>query len=275
MQKDINTSLYLLYSRYHMLAQFAQAYRSVERFLFGWIDPLLDYFFSRSVNDILFDGVWLYSRIYNYLRSVFVTLSVKYTAVKMAGEAISGACSTIYQFTKTHKTEPTTVPWGCIVSMKSTSSGGCQLEEQYVDLSDDLVNLPESYMSLVHIAEQQSSSKLVILKTPDMVYCNMSPALLTDVPEKSHVKFIMVEYKASSMKEGIPLTLDPQWFYCGNQLLSAPFVLRCLQYQSAAYTFDGEYVITLIDSNVNTSQIRKGQHIVLDKTNYRIEPVNQ
>jgi hypothetical protein len=255
-----------------MLAQFAEAYHTIQQFLFGWIDPLVDYVFSRSVNDILFDGVWLYSRIYNYVRSVFVTLSVKYTAVKVAGEAISGACSTIYQFTKTHKTEPTRVPWGCIVSMPE--NGNYQLDEQYVDLSDDLANLPESYMSLVHIAEQQTSPKLVILKTPDMIYCNMSPTFLSGVPEKSQVKFIMVEYKAPSMKEGIPLTLDPHWFYCGNQLLSAPFVLRCLQYQSSAYTFDGDYVITLIDSNVNTSQIRKGQHIVLEKTNYRIEPVN-
>ena len=255
-----------------MFAQFAEAYRTVQQFLFGWIDPMIDYFFSRSVNDILFDGVWLYSRGYNYVRSVFVTLSVKYTAVKMAGEAISRACCAIHRFTKTYKTEPSRVPWGCIVSM----SGGCQLEEQYVDLSDDLVNLPESYEALVNIAEPNKHQKLVILKTEGAMYCNMSlPSLpsLVDVPEKSQVKFIMVEYKHPSMKEGIPLDLDQRWFYCGNQLLSKTFVLRCLHYQSAAYTFDGEYVITLIDSNVNTSQIRGGQHIVLDKTNFRIESI--
>ena len=252
-----------------MFAQFAEAYRTVQQFLFGWIDPMIDYFFSRSVNDILFDGVWLYSRGYNYTRSMFITLSVKYTAVKMAGEAISGACSIIYDLTKTHKTEPSRVPWGCIVSILENG----KLDEQYVDLSEDVDHLPESYASLANIAEPNKHQKLVILKTEGAMYCNMSPSFLSGVPEKSQVKFIMVEYKHPSMKEGIPLDLDQRWFYCGNQLLSKPFVLRCLQYQSAAYTFDGEYVITLIDSNVNTSQIRGGQHIVLDKTNFRIESI--
>jgi hypothetical protein len=53
-----------------------------------------------------------------------------------------------------------------------------------------------------------------------------------------------------------------------NEILSAAFIKRILDYQPEKYVFDMNYTLKIIDNNVNELVLNSKQYIVLNETNY-------
>jgi len=85
---------------------------------------------------------------------------------------------------------------------------------------------------------------------------------------RSQAKFLSIEYKHPEMLKGIELTVERSWFFAGNELFTPTFVLRCLNYQSQAFTFDSAYTITIVDRDINMFEFGRDTHIVLSESGY-------
>jgi hypothetical protein len=88
------------------------------------------------------------------------------------------------------------------------------------------------------------------------------------VLEKSRKHFLSVEYTHPDMPNRIVLDLDPSLYLVGNEVFTAGFVQRCLEYQTEYYIFDDNYVLDIMDSKIKMLTLKKGEHIIIGKTEY-------
>lgn len=180
----------------------------------------------------------------------------------------------VHRIFANYRFEPELSPWISITWLNSYND----VAEEYFDFSkdelidDDTMNI--YYNAAIEESKEKSLNGLdgiIIMRHGDTTRCNMIDKYdEKNVYEQSNVKFLAIEYKHSTMTEGLIIELDRSWFLCGNQLLSTVFVRRYLDYQPAPFYFDGKYNIVLIDDNMNITKIDQSQYIVLEKDSYRI-----
>jgi hypothetical protein len=88
------------------------------------------------------------------------------------------------------------------------------------------------------------------------------------VPSKA--KFLSIEYTHPLMKTGIVFELDKSVYFVGNQILSPTFVKSYLEYQSELYHFDMDYVLKIMDSDINSFELGFDRSVVLTEEGYSI-----
>ena len=88
------------------------------------------------------------------------------------------------------------------------------------------------------------------------------------VPSKA--KFLSIEYTHPLMKKGIVFELDKSVYFVGNQILSPTFVKSYLEYQSELYHFDMDYVLKIMDGDINSFELGFNRSVVLTEEGYSI-----
>ena len=88
------------------------------------------------------------------------------------------------------------------------------------------------------------------------------------VPSKA--KFLSIEYTHPLMKMGIVFELDKSVYFVGNQILSPTFVKSYLEYQSELYHFDMDYVLKIMDGDINSFELGFDKYVVLTENGYNI-----
>ena len=93
----------------------------------------------------------------------------------------------------------------------------------------------------------------------------------------STVSFLTVEYHHPKQTAALSLDIPREYFYVGNELFSAAFLYRYLMYQSVftSFVFDTNYVVSIIDDEINTIQLRFGQYLELRKHDYVVCTVQE
>jgi hypothetical protein len=86
----------------------------------------------------------------------------------------------------------------------------------------------------------------------------------------SNVKLISIEYTNPSQQQSIFIDLDKSIYMVGNEILSPIFIKRYLSYQSLSFHFDYDYVVNIIDGDLNTITLKSNQHILLHADKYEI-----
>jgi hypothetical protein len=66
------------------------------------------------------------------------------------------------------------------------------------------------------------------------------------------------------------IELDEKWYYDGNEILSKLFIQRYLMHQCQPYVFTDNYLVNIIDSDVNQITLNKNQYILLKPDEYKI-----
>ena len=91
-------------------------------------------------------------------------------------------------------------------------------------------------------------------------------ALITP-PKYSHVELFCIEYKHPKMTSPISLSIPKSYLWVGNELLSMAFVRRLLEYEPlfVSYYFDEDYVINIIDQNIQQHTLTRLNYIVLEE----------
>jgi hypothetical protein len=89
-------------------------------------------------------------------------------------------------------------------------------------------------------------------------------------PNFSNVSFLSVTY---FHKNDVPIVLniDKEWLVVGNEILGSTHVLRLLEYQSEPFTFSMNYVLDIIDSNINFLKLNSHQILKIDCENYYVK----
>ena len=84
----------------------------------------------------------------------------------------------------------------------------------------------------------------------------------------SNIRFILVEYKHSNLKDAIYLDIPKTAYITGNEILSKIHVMRCLEYQNAP--FDENYTLHIMDNQLKEVVIYPNQWCVLNFDHYEI-----
>jgi len=83
-------------------------------------------------------------------------------------------------------------------------------------------------------------------------------------------QFLSVEYTHPHMSTGIVIVI-PDNMYCNTSCLLTPaFIQRYLAHQDKLYFFDMNYVVKIMDTNINTFNLRSNQYIKLSDRSYKV-----
>jgi hypothetical protein len=88
--------------------------------------------------------------------------------------------------------------------------------------------------------------------------------------ETSKVSFLSIEYTHPNMEHSIPLDINNGYMLTNNVLFSPLFVRRMLSFQSTPFVFDMDYVLKIMDSDVNLVELKSNQYIQLNDKGYMV-----
>ena len=88
--------------------------------------------------------------------------------------------------------------------------------------------------------------------------------------ELSNVKFLSVGYTHPEINNSILIDIDKNAYLVGNELLSCTFVKRALKYSSNVKNFDTDYILKIMDNNLNIFELKSNEYIILEKDTYKI-----
>ena len=91
----------------------------------------------------------------------------------------------------------------------------------------------------------------------------------TDFNVPSTVKFLSVSVKIGLKKYTIDI--DKTWLYVNNELFSKTFLKRYFDYHNISVQFTNEYIVDIMDNNINMFQLKAGEYIQLNKNHYVIK----
>lgn len=101
--------------------------------------------------------------------------------------------------------------------------------------------------------------------------CDIENESYEELPsEFSKVKFLSIEYQHPEIKNPIVIDIDKNAYLIGNELLSCTFVKRSLEYTFNVKNFDTDYVLCIMDNNLNTFELKCNEFIILEKDTYKI-----
>ena len=85
----------------------------------------------------------------------------------------------------------------------------------------------------------------------------------------SKVAFLSVTLTLNRKKYNIDV--EKSWMYVNNELFSKTFLKRYFDYHNVDIRFTNEYVVDIMDSNINMFKLKPGDYIVLNHKDYAIK----
>jgi hypothetical protein len=144
--------------------------------------------------------------------------------------------------------------------------------ETYVDGFIDSYNTINSILYSSH----NMGEGMVTMKIGDQyinhIYpCEEEGEISVEFPLVScDFSFLSIKYTHPLMDSVIYLDLDKNYFYNGNKILSPLFIKRYLAHQYLNYHFDMDYIVEIIDNDVETFSLTSNQYILLGESRYSI-----
>jgi hypothetical protein len=186
----------------------------------------------------------------------------------------------LYKSMHNIKTEPEKLPWINVFMMNGDEE---MLNDYSYIIPDNLQGLAEKYKNFVEeyvdqdfidLIEDDHMDVFFTMKTDQMYICSIYNEYVNDdiklTANKSSVSFISIEYTHPLMSEPIQIELHEKWYYDGNEILSKLFIQRYLMHQCLPYVFTDDYLVNIIDSDVNQISLNKNQYILLKPDEYKI-----
>jgi hypothetical protein len=96
-----------------------------------------------------------------------------------------------------------------------------------------------------------------------------------NITEPSTVSFLSIKYTHPIMKTEIFIDLPKEYYYANNEILSPFFIKRFLEHQSLNYHFDDDYVVEIMDNDIQTIELRKNQYILLRESTYTVVNITE
>lgn len=99
---------------------------------------------------------------------------------------------------------------------------------------------------------------------------------LIELPTQPNgLSFLSIKYTHPIMKNHIFIDIEKGYFYANNEILSPLFIKRYLEHQAINYHFDLDYVIEIIDNNIESLQLKSNQYILLGESTYTVMNISE
>lgn len=202
-------------------------------------------------------------------------------------ECIDGIASIKHSLlTQCYFIEPLYENWLCIVWLDENG----HLKEEYseiIELSFDVISLAQKLMftkknkSALSILKLKKEYFINIHKTFYNIYfTGLTQKINGEINEKhylcNYLFFSIVYIKDADEEidppEPISIDIDKNYYMVGNIILTPAFIARELSYKNISlHLFDPlNYMIEIMDHNMNVFTIQSDQYILLEKDDYKI-----
>jgi hypothetical protein len=88
----------------------------------------------------------------------------------------------------------------------------------------------------------------------------------------STVGFLYVTVKTND--QNINMDIDQNHMYVNNELFSTAFIHRYIKYNNIDAICNNNYVINIMDNDINMFVLKPNQYLVLNKTDYTVKTIN-
>ena len=187
------------------------------------------------------------------------------------------------------RTEPLTNTWSCVSVLTKSYYNYKNFNYAYVEVYEPkldmiLEKLSTNFSALYYDVHSIVSSENSICDS--LITCKYNDKYIHRVVEsdnktftsknskivldESDVKFLSIEYYSKHYIIPLVLELKNEDYLVNNEILSATFVKRLLEYQVSYHAFDKNYEIAILDNNLKAVYLKFGEYIKLDKTDYSI-----
>ncbi len=199
---------------------------------------------------------------------------------------------TIETMTLRQKLEPTSNRWIQVCSLvkeKDTSKNSyhyfeicdktnSNMEETDMDRCFDEYRYEKGYINEKYddcdsIAIMKWDGKYKVRKISEKASRMKTRSSFSKEMEPSCVRMLSVEYTAPSKAAPILLKIPREMYIQGNELFSAAFVYRALEYQPEPFEFDMEYVLKIMDGEIRQIELRKNQYIIIEENDYCVKEI--
>lgn len=235
--------------------------------------------FSQSTyENIALSFIWIYSHntimCYNYALNIYNSNSIVRCIVDYIHSSITFLHNQYTILTSNKRNEPDAKQWFCVCTLP-TVDHYFEMYDMVKDITDE-----QKYSFAFSFSDSKTELDVItILKNDDKYKIKLFDPSMNDTvifpDDSSFSDFepLSITYSHPKMKTTIDLKLSKSMFITGNQLFSPIFVKRCLEYQEDDYYFDLDYVITIIDKNVQITTIRSSEYLLVNTSTISIKPI--
>lgn len=90
-----------------------------------------------------------------------------------------------------------------------------------------------------------------------------------DFTRPSKVSFLSISVSVNKKKYNVDM--EKKWMYVNNDLFSKTFLTRYFDYHNITVKLTNDYVVNLMDNNINMFQLKPGEYIQLSHNDYTIK----
>jgi hypothetical protein len=216
--------------------------------------------------------VFSISNIINYISSYFEEIYEANDCIRDTIDSTNYLIESTCRKCSHQKKEPMEKMW---ISINYFDLSSNNFIDEYYILGIDIHELDNSSLEF----DLKNKDELVIFKgynkkNKDSYYlCSRSKNLVNYLTiERSLIHFLSITYRYGDQ---IPISLivDKQWLIVGNEILGYVHVLRMLEYQNEGVVFNMNYVLDIIDSNIEIFQLKSYQYLKIEKNKYTVENI--
>lgn len=153
---------------------------------------------------------------------------------------------------------------------------GASAEDNQTDFDFNNI-IKEWFQSILTIVKSDDGTNdaVITIKNNDRYNYTIVTKTKQDIPkfisfELSTVRFLSIEIFLPKSNTSYVVELDKRHFSIGNELFSPAFVKRLLEYQHNKFDFDFEYVIKIMDNNINSIELKNDKYILIENDKYSI-----
>jgi hypothetical protein len=244
---------------------------------------------SIDYQKLQFDTVFYLNRHAQNIYIYSIMIYEKYDFVARIVDSLQYTFNYLYAFVQFRKTEPFYHTWSCVSVLTNSYYNYKNFNYGYTEAYEPKLNMTLEKLSIhfsalyYHVYSIISNENSICDSLITYKYNNKYIHRIVDCDKKtftsknskiifddSDVKFLSIEYRSKHYMRPLVLELKNEDYLVNNEILSATFVKRLLEYQIPYHEFDKNYEITILDNNLKAVYLKFGEYIKLNKTDYSV-----
>ena len=212
-------------------------------------------FLVKILYNILYTFTFINQEFKKYTQRIYLSnQNVKYIADNINEISIG-----IYYYFANHKREKNG-DWCAVFHNENNLLTQCYMDihemvnVEYCNDKNDIFILKIDGVYLFRILNEN-------YKTPENLQKNST---------KTKKHFCTVHYTHENMKETISINITEGMYRDNNEILSSTFVLWYLEHQELDYVFDDNYILKIMDGDINYIELKNTEYIKINLTDYEV-----
>ena len=258
-------------------------------FINAQIKDVSDKILSINYQKLQFDTIFCINSNIEKIHAYGTMIYEKYDFIARIVDLSQYAFIYLIAIIQYRRTEPLTSTWSCVSVLTKSYYNYKNFNYSYVEVYEPKINmilekLSTNFSALYYDVHSIISNENSICDS--LITCKYNDKYIHRVVDRekktftskdskivldeSDIKFLSIEYRSKDYIIPLVLELKNEDYLVNNEILSATFIKRLLEYQISYHAFDKNYEITILDNNLKAVYLKFGEYIKLNKTDYSI-----